>query len=39
VPVPVVSRYVKSLNIGGLGVYSTFTHMDTGRVRQWGKAI
>lgn len=39
VPVPVVSRYVKSLNIGGLGVYSTFTHMDTGRIRQWGRPI
>lgn len=39
IPVAVVSRYVKSLNIGGLGVYSSFTHMDTGRIRQWGKPI
>lgn len=39
IPVSVVSRYVKSLNIGGLGVYSTFTHMDTGSVRQWGRPI
>lgn len=39
VPVREVSRYVKELNIGGLGVYDTFTHLDTGRVRQWGKPI
>lgn len=39
VSVKEVSRYVRDLEIGGLGVYSTFTHMDTGSVRQWGKAI
>lgn len=39
VPVKDVARYVKELKIGGLGVYDTFTHMDTGRVRQWGRAI
>lgn len=39
VSVKEVSRFVKKLSIGGLGVYDTFTHMDTGRVRQWGKAI
>jgi len=39
VPVKEVSRYVKDLKIGGLGVYPTFTHMDTGRIRQWGAAV
>lgn len=39
VPVKEVARYVKQLGIGGLGVYDSFTHMDTGRVRQWGRAI
>jgi len=39
VPVKEVARYVKQLGIGGLGVYDTFTHMDTGRVRQWGKEV
>lgn len=39
VPVVEVSRYVKSLNIGGLGVYPTFTHMDTGSIRHWGRDV
>lgn len=39
VPVPEVSKYVKSLKIGGMGVYPTFTHMDTGSVRYWGKPV
>src|SRR5690606_15075958 len=38
-PVGEVSRFVKSLNIGGLGVYPSFTHMDTGNVRQWGRPL
>lgn len=36
VPPREVARYVESLNLGGTGNYSTFTHMDTGRVRHWG---
>lgn len=39
IPVGEVSRFVKSLNIGGLGVYPSFTHMDTGNVRQWGRPL
>mgnify|MGYP002622529959 CR=1 FL=1 len=34
-----VSLYVKELGIGGLGVYSSFTHLDTGSVRQWGRKL
>lgn len=34
-----VARYVKSLGIGGVGVYDTFTHMDTARVRYWGRPV
>lgn len=39
IPVKEVSRYVEQLQIGGLGVYDTFTHLDTGRVRKWGKPL
>lgn len=39
VSVKEVSRYVKSLGIGGVGVYDTFTHMDTARIRYWGTPI
>lgn len=31
-----VAHYVQSLQLGGVGNYDTFTHMDTGRVRHWG---
>ena len=39
VPVKEVSRYVKSLQIGGVGTYATFTHMDTARIRYWGHPV
>lgn len=39
VSVTEVSRYVRDLKIGGLGVYDTFTHMDTAKIRHWGKEI
>ncbi len=32
-----VFDYVKSLKMGGVGNYSTFTHMDTGNIRTWGE--
>jgi Uncharacterized protein conserved in bacteria len=36
----VVSRYVKTLGIGGVGNYPTFTHMDTrGERVSWGRGI
>jgi uncharacterized protein YcbK (DUF882 family) len=28
----------QSLKVGGVGCYSQFVHIDTGRVRSWGKA-
>jgi len=28
---------VRTLQAGGAGIYSEFVHMDTGRVRYWGK--
>lgn len=38
-----VSKFVKSLQhrtvIGGVGNYPTFTHMDTGSVREWGRGL
>ena len=30
-----VFKYVKTLKMGGVGKYSTFTHMDTGTIRNW----
>ncbi|GHE73330.1 hypothetical protein GCM10019059_36150 [Camelimonas fluminis] len=30
-----VAEYVHSMEIGGVGFYPTFTHVDTGRVRTW----
>lgn len=36
----VVSRYVQSLGLGGVGNYSTFTHMDTrGERVAWGRGL
>ena len=31
-----IQKAAKSLKIGGVGRYSTFVHVDTGRVRSWG---
>lgn len=33
-----IQKVAKSLKIGGVGRYSTFVHVDTGRVRSWGMA-
>lgn len=33
-----VQRAAKSLQLGGVGRYSAFVHVDTGRVRYWGPA-
>lgn len=36
----VVSRYVQSLGMGGVGNYPTFTHMDTrGEAISWGRGL
>lgn len=32
-----VAEYVHSMEIGGVGYYPTFTHVDTGRIRSWRK--
>jgi uncharacterized protein YcbK (DUF882 family) len=32
-------KYVQSLQLGGVGSYPTFTHMDTGSVRHWGAGL
>jgi len=31
-----IAKFVEAMGIGGTGNYPTFTHMDTGSVRQWG---
>lgn len=33
-----IQRAAKSLQMGGVGRYSAFVHVDTGRVRYWGAA-
>jgi uncharacterized protein YcbK (DUF882 family) len=37
-PLKQIQKAAKSLKIGGVGRYSTFVHVDTGRVRSWGMA-
>lgn len=34
-----LAKKVKELELGGVGRYSGFVHMDTGRVRQWGLPV
>ena len=39
VGIPQTILLAKDLDIGGVGGYSSFVHIDTGRVRFWGTAV
>lgn len=38
IPPVEVYRYARFLGVGGVGSYPSFTHIDTGAERHWGKA-
>lgn len=35
VALPQLEQMAKYFNVGGVGIYKTFIHLDTGRVRSW----